>query len=170
MKGKLIMGESWNAGNYDESDFDSIDEAYDWWDVMYGEGTFDYEAYVLCDTSKKGNYKFGPLEFRYKPIYVGHGKSGRAKRSCNISLYEMAVPKTLKQAKLKELAENKVSIRFCIIGRFQTKKKAEIVEKKLLTLIPKEYLCKSLYHLCTIPLQKQDYEFYNRFKNLYMKG
>ena len=86
------MGESRYAEYYakDEiDDYDNPDELYDNWDFLYGKGTKDYETYILCDTSKPCNEQFGPLKFAYEPFYVGHGKRGRARKSCNISFWEM---------------------------------------------------------------------------------
>jgi len=156
------MGETmWAPEIIDEDEYDDIDEAHDDWDLLYGDGNKEYEAYVLCDGTKPGNYEFGPLRFEYAPFYVGHGLRGRSRKSCWISWQEYMKPTGFKSDKIRRIGKKKGSIRIEVINFFCTKKKAFIVEKKLMNLIPPEYLvANSVRHFCKLDWNEQDYAYY----------
>jgi len=131
-----------------------IDEVHDYWDDYYGEHPYSYETYVLVDSTKPGEYKFGDLTFNYEPFYVGHGKIGRHKKSG--SLARQLDKYNFKIKRMIKINNNGGCIRAVIVGRYQTKVKANLVERKLMNTIPKQYLTNSLLHLCEVPLKKED--------------
>lgn len=65
--------------------------------------TLDYYVYVLLDTSKPGDYKYGNYSFNYEPFYVGKGKGNRIKNT----LYDKS---PFKKNKISKLKENKTEI------------------------------------------------------------
>ncbi len=141
---------------YIESDRELIKEwgtleaAYDYWDIMYGDGHIDYETYVLCDGREEGIFEYYPFRFKHKPFYVGHGKRGRRKKSCYLKWYEE--PKSYKEIKLNEIYKDGGSIYPYIIGLFETKKKALLEEKKLIKVFSRDDLSNSVFYPCDIPI------------------
>ena len=131
------------------------DEVYDkYWDETYRDGYFKYEAYILTDSRKPGNYKFGVLNLTHEPFYVGCRKLKRNKES--MKLGRQLDKYCFKVKRMIEIIEGGGSIRPVIVGRYFTKKKAELVEKKLMNTIPKDLLENSNFSLCEIPLVKKD--------------
>jgi hypothetical protein len=134
----------------------AIDMAHDLWDEHYGQGSKDYEVYALLNGLKGGNFTYGPLKFKYEPFYIGEGKSGhRCKESRSLGrqldkFYD-------KVYMIKKLTESGNSIRWQVINKFQTKKKAHIVEKKIIKLIGTPPLTNHLFSRCELPLKREDY-------------
>jgi len=135
---------------------EEVDEAHDLWDKYYGNYPYEYEVYLLLDSTKRDKYIFGPLEFNYEPFYVGCGKIGRYRKS--MALGRQLDKYTFKVERMKEIISKGGSIRPQIVNRFYTRKKAMLVEKKLMNLIPRGYLTNSLLHFCKIPLLEEDYK------------
>lgn len=131
----------------------------DMWDDVYGIGNFDHIVYMLCDTSKYGHYKFGPLTFNWEPFYVGEGKLNRDKHSSSVG--RQLDKGGLKVIRLDYMREHKIKVARYIIGVFQTKVKSEIVEKKIMTLFTSlkqtSLLTNAVFHYTDIPLNKKDY-------------
>lgn len=141
-----------------------IDEAHDLWDYFYGEPPYSYYVYVLLDGRRPGKYKFGPLEFTYEPFYVGHGKKDRVKKSGMLS--RQLDKYCHKVKRMIEIEKDGGVIRYQIVGYFYTKEKAALVEKKLMNVIPRNYLTNGLIHLCEVPLKKEDYNVLVRSREL----
>ena len=133
-----------------------IDAAYDLWDKYYGAYPYEYEVYLLLDSTKRDKYRFGPLVFNYEPFYVGYGKIGRHRKS--MALGRQRDKYTFKVQRMEEIISKGGSIRPLVVNRFYTKNKAMLVEKKLMNLIPKGFLENSLLHFCKVPLLKEDYK------------
>ena len=134
-----------------------IDEVHDKWDEYYGKGYCRYEVYVLMDSTIPGKFMFGPLVFDHEPFYVGHGRNGRAKISASIGRQQDKY--NFKSKRMKDIQDNGGYIRWTVINRFKTKTKAFVVEKKIMNLIPRNYLTNSLLHLCEVPLLESDYTY-----------
>lgn len=132
------------------------DEMFDlYWDESYRETQYyQYETYVLCDSRRPGRYVFGPLQLTHEPFYVGHGKRNRYKKS--MALGRQLDKYCFKVKRMIEIIEGGGVIRPVIIGRYYTKRKAEVVERKLMNTIPKDLLENSVFSLCEIPLTKED--------------
>jgi len=141
---------------YDKYGYNKRDCIYDMWDAMYGDGSKDYEAYVLCDGTKPGDFKFGLLQFSWEPFYVGHGIRKRSRKSCWVPYEHLRCPTNFKEKRIREIALKKGHIYMEIIDYYQTKKKASVVERKLMNTIPKKYLTNMLRHYCTLNLHKED--------------
>lgn len=155
---------NWDKSGTELHEQHVIDMAHDKWDIYYGQYPYSYEVYTLADPRFQGRYEFGPLRFNYKPFYVGHGELGRALKS---SAYGRQLDKyTHKIKKMKEIKKAGMRPRIYIVGRFMTKNKAFVVEKKLMNLIPD--LSNSLFHLCEIPLLEEDYDALKSIKKLLM--
>ena len=133
-----------------------INKIHDLWDEYYGEHPKSYEVYVLTDGTKPGDYNYGPLFFGYEPFYVGHGEIGRHRKSMGVG--RQLDKYCFKTQRMIEIISKGGSIRPKIVGYFYTKTKAALVEKKLMNLIPRNILTNSLYHLCEVPLVKEDYK------------
>jgi hypothetical protein len=131
------------------------DQAYDYWDDYYKENPYyQYETYILTDSRRPGKYEFGPLVLTHEPFYVGHGKKGRHVES--MALGRQLDKYCFKVKRMIEIIESGGVIRPVVVGWYYTKKKAELVEKKLMNTIPKSYLENSSLFLCEIPLKKED--------------
>lgn len=133
---------------------------YDSWDVFYGNGHYDYEAYVLTDSLKPGDYKFGPLTFIHEPFYVGCGKIGRHIDSAGVGRQKDKY--CAKTARLIEIQDNKGFVIPVIINTFMTQRKARMVEKKLMKTIDKNYLTNALFHYTKLKWKKEDYEYMSK--------
>jgi hypothetical protein len=143
------------------------DEYFDkYWDNTYKEnGTYQYEAYILTDSRKAGTYQFGKyLRLTHEPFYVGCGKIGRHRES--MKLGRQLDKYCFKVKRMIDIIENGGSIRPVIVGRYYTKRKAEIVEKKLMNTIPKKYLENSQFYLCEIPLTKEDCNILSNYNSV----
>jgi len=111
------------------------------YNFKYSTTYMRYCAYTLCDETSKGPYIFDPLKFDYCPFYAGHGKDGRP--------YESARPspnwelKSEKDEKIRDISTWNVIVQ--PIAFFKTKREAEHMEKKLLHLIPKNYLTNAMF-------------------------
>ena len=134
-----------------------VDLNYDYWDNLYGVPPFSYETYALTDSTKPGRYTFGPLVFNHEPFYIGHGRLGRPKKSSILSRQLDKYTRKIHRMKLIEAEGGYV--RPVIISRFYTKMRAQLSEKKLLMLIPN--LSNSVFHLCEVPLNEDDYKIIN---------
>ena len=132
-----------------------IDKVYDKWDEHYGDGQYRYVVYVLMDSLKCDKFQFGELQFNYEPFYVGCGMNNRPKISA--ALARQLGDYTAKVDRMKRIVAAGGVVRTQIVGRFSTKKKAELVEKKLMNLIPHNFLTNGSYNFCEIPLVKEDY-------------
>lgn len=140
-----------------------IDEAHDQWDERYGKPPFKYQVYALLDGRRQGKYEFGPLLFNYEPFYVGCGDKRRAERSARLS--RQMDKYTHKVKRMMEIERDGGIIRCQVISYFYTRYKALLVEKKLMNLIPRQYLTNSTIHLCEVPLKEEDYKNINLGKN-----
>ena len=132
-----------------------IDKVYDQWDKHYGDGQNRYVVYVLMDSLKCDKYQFDQLQFNYEPFYVGCGKNIRPRESA--ALGRQLGEYTAKVDRMKRIVAAGGVVRIQIVGRFSTKKKAELVEKKLMNLIPHNFLTNGVYHFCELPLVEEDY-------------
>ena len=132
-----------------------VDFAYDKWDKTYGESPHEYETYVLTDGTKTGKYKFGPLTFNAEPFYVGCGRIGRHKKSSMLS--RQLDRYNFKIERMKKIHREGGVTKVQIVGHYFTKNQASLAEKKLMNLIPKDFLENSLRHLCEVPLKGEDY-------------
>lgn len=132
-----------------------VDQAHDNWDMYYGIYPYDFEVYVLLDSTKRDKYIFGPLEFNYEPFYVGYGKIGRHRKS--MALGRQKDKYTFKVERMIEIDSKGGSIRPQVVNRFYTRKKAMLVEKKLMNIIPRGYLENSNLSFCKVPLLAADY-------------
>ena len=128
-----------------------IDEEYE---DEYGDGIRDYVVYALLDNSKSGIYNHGPLKFQAEPFYIGHGKKGRPKSSATFNILNW---QTRKNRRLDKIYRSKNSVCMMIIGRFQTKVKAKLVERKILNIIPRDSLTNATFPDCNLDLLKNDY-------------
>ena len=133
----------------------AYDLAYDQWDKVYGVGKKDFEVYILCDKSKRGKYTYGPLTLYYQPRYVGSGKTGRSIESGAVGRQRDKGGEKVKM--LEEMQQQNRKVKIIIVNRFYTDKKAIIVERKLLKLIPKSQLSNSEFPFCQISLRKSDF-------------
>jgi len=136
----------------------SIDKIVDneWEDNYQRDYKYKYETYILLDRNKNGIYKFGPFTFPYEPFYVGYGLLGRGWRSAD--LWDQYDNYNLKVQRMKEIGYGKIGC--SVIGRYYTKQKAALVERKLMNLIPRKFLHNSIIRLCEIPLTNEDYSVY----------
>jgi len=165
---QLVCNIEWEEQSFDYKDdvYDLLEECNTWkkkdeyidkyWDEKYRETrTYQYETYILTDGRIAGNFKFGEyLNLKHEPFYVGCGKVGRHRKSMRLG--RQLDKYCFKVKRMIEIIEDGGSIRPVIIGRYYTKRKAEIVEKKLMNTIPREYLQNSQFYLCEIPLTKAD--------------
>ena len=137
------------------STFKERDEYFDkYWEESYRETYRQYEAYILTDGRRPGKYEFGPLKLTHEPFYVGSGKIGRHRES--MKLGRQLDKYCFKVKRMIEIIEDGGSIRPVIVGFYYTKKKAELIEKKLMNTIPKDFLENSQFYLCEIPLSEED--------------
>jgi hypothetical protein len=133
-----------------------IDEQYDLWDIYYGVHPYSYDVYVLTDGTRPIKLNFGLLEFFHDPFYVGHGDIRKRVRESK-ALGRQKDKYCLKTIRMIEIVETRGgSIRPVIIGRFQTKEKAALVERKIMNTIPRSFLCNGTINYCEIPLTLDD--------------
>jgi len=144
----------------DDMSFKEKDQARDCWDEYYGLYPYDYEVYLLLDSTKPGKYVYGPIECTHEPFYVGSGK--RYVRVRESKLVGRQKDKyTHKVKRMIQIIKQGGCIRHQIVGCYFTETKARLVEKKIMNLIPRNVLTNSTSHLCEIPLIKEDYTLNN---------
>lgn len=135
--------------------FKRIDEAYDRWDSVYGDGKPDFLVYVLTDPTKPIKLQFGPLEFYHEPFYVGYGDVvTRLKDTVGVGRQKDKY--RAKTARLLEIRSKGHNARKVIIGRYATREKAMLVERKIMNTINKSFLTNHLFHYCEVPLTVTD--------------
>ena len=144
----------------DEMTFKEKDRARDCWDYYYGIYPYDYEVYLLMDSTKPGRYKYGPIECTHEPFYVGCGKRYIRVRESK-ALGRQRDKYLLKVHRMEEIINAGGYIRHQIIGCYFTETKSKLVEKKIMNLIPRNVLTNATFHFCEIPLLKEDYELHN---------
>lgn len=164
------MGEGWRGkedfyklleGCCETGNSKEKDEAHDAWDDYYGKGSFDFDVYSLLDIRKPGSYIFGPLVFTHSPFYIGHG-NGKQRVKKSRDYLQQSGEYNLKVKKMEEIYKEtgNSSMRVKIIGKFKTKNKAALVERKIIQLIRDNghVLDNSDFRLCEVPLKPEDYK------------
>lgn len=138
------------------SSFKKIDEAHDQWDIVYGNGKHDYIVYVLTDGTKPKKLQFGPLDFNYEPFYVGYGSIiNRLKETAKVGRQkDKYTEKTARLINIQEVLKGQ--IRKIIIGRYFTKEKAMLVERKVIYTIRKDLLTNASFNFCELQLLAAD--------------
>jgi len=133
-----------------------LHRAWDIWDQVYGDGRLDYEVYALCDGHDGGKFVYGPVQLNYRPYYIGSGKEGRAINSRGNGRQRDKVGE--KYYWLDQMDLQNRDVRIEILGRYQTKPKASIVEIQLLTLFKQlgVYLTNSNHTWTQLPLRESD--------------
>jgi hypothetical protein len=136
-----------------------IDMMRDSWDIIYGRYPYSYEVYALTDSTKPIVFSLSYLSFTHEPFYIGHGKYNKRFRE-SMALGRQKDKYTKKvRAMIKIIEQQGGVIRPIQIGKFYTKEKASIVEKKIISLFDLTYpgmLQNSLYNACQVPLFKSD--------------
>lgn len=133
-----------------------IDEVHDMWDEYYGVLPYSYDVYVLTDGTRPIKLNFGLLEFFHDPFYVGYGEIRKRVRE-SMALGRQKDKYCLKTMRMIEIIETRGGrIRPVIIGRFKTKEKASLVERKIMNTIPRSFLSNSTINYCEIPLTLAD--------------
>jgi len=153
-----FLKEKYGSGHCLEKDLE-----YEKWDKLYGDGNFNYSVYILTDNTRPIRIKIGKyLEFNHQPYYIGEGQFGvRVKRSQEVGRNQDKY--CFKTARINEIKARGGGTAEVIIGHFQTKRKAELVEKKLMNLIDWSYLENAEFHYCEISLTASDCNvIYNR--------
>lgn len=135
--------------------FKKRDEAYDQWDIIYGNGIKDFLVYVLTDPTKPIKIQFGSLEFNHEPFYVGYGDAIRRLKE-TVGVGRQKDKYTAKTVRLLEIRSMGHNARQLTIGKYFTKEKAMLVERKLMNIINKSFLTNSMFHYCEVPLLKGD--------------
>ncbi len=138
--------------------------AWDRWDDIYGVGKLDYEVYALCDKHDPGKYVYGEsgspqLKLNYRPHYIGHGQAG--KRCIDSAGDGRQRDKSgEKYYWIEQMARKGRDVHIESIGMYYTKKKALMVEIKLLTLMKKYgvYLTNATYTWTQVPLNENDFD------------
>jgi len=133
----------------------AIHRAWDSWDNIYGVGKKDFEVYILGNESEPGEYTYGPLTLYCKPIYVGKGKRGRSIESAAVGRQRDKGGE--KVQRLEKMQQRNQQVKIYIINRFYTELKANVVEMKLLNLIPKSELTNCEFPFCELPLLPGDF-------------
>ena len=134
-----------------------LHRAWDKWDDIYGYGKLDYEVYALCDSHDTGEFVYGDLRLNYRPKYIGHGQRGRAIESKGDGRQKEKAGE--KYYWIEQMAINNKKIHIEILGRYYTKRKANIVEIKLLSLMKQHgvYLTNATYTWTQVPLNENDF-------------
>jgi len=135
--------------------FKKTDEAYDQWDIQYGDGKQDYLVYVLTDPTKPIKLRFSPLEFYHEPFYVGYGDAVQRLKD-TVGVGRQKDKYSAKTARLLEILSKGHNARKVIIGKFETKEKAMLIERKIMNTINKSFLTNALFHYCEVPLTIAD--------------
>lgn len=134
-----------------------IDFEYENWDIMYGDGNYRYQVYVLTDSTRPGSYTYDILSFTHEPFYVGSGIiSRRVQESIRLGR-QMEREYSYKIQRMINIQKMGGSMRYIIIGNFCTKEKAQLVERKIIHLIrEKTRLENSIQLFCAVPLTPSD--------------
>ncbi len=133
----------------------AFQRAWDQWDNVYGVGKKDFEVYILANESMPGEYTYGPLTLYHKPFYVGKGKRDRSIESAAVGRQRDKGGEKVQY--LEEMQQQNQNVKIYIINRFYTEQKANIVEMKLLKLIPKSELTNCEFPYCELSLNTIDF-------------
>ena len=136
------------------------DQEFEKWDYRYGTGGLDFLVYALFDKTKPHvPYTFGPLTFMGYPFYIGHGDARtRMKKTCDFLQQKEYTLKTEWMQKIyNDTGCSYMS--YTLIGKFKTKPKAALVERKIIKLLydSKHHFSNAYLHRCEVPLQEEDY-------------
>lgn len=99
-----------------------------------------YFCYVLLNPLEKGEFKFGELQFDFKPFYVGQGKGDRIKKH----LYEVTSGKYNKEKLevVKQIKDKDLEPLVYFVKENITQEQALKLEREIISLIGREDLGK----------------------------